>query len=307
MIDLDASNARDNETLGDWQSPPAAFSLLFGNAKQRENGARNGEARAAALFVVDGEAADVKAVQAIPHSSIDRFTGGVRPGVLYTEEVAIGGTIKLEILVAKPSAQSNRRSALLLLRALRDLTSGRLAFGAKKPWLCHWLGNLERSSLGQRMEGVAMTYADLMRTVHSAYASHFANAGKQRWPSLELIALSCNKEPSLSPEQAMEVLRDHAPCPGWIRYRSALWSSKDGWCAGDPKDAGTPLAAEWTVDAGKSIHLRPDPDNPGCLVKWTYVERRLEGEHWRSGRTPCALPRGDRAGAPAAGSPEGRR
>lgn len=109
---------------------PDAFHTLFGTAKERKHDAKNDKGQASALFVADGMVEDVKAVQAFPHSSIDRFTGGVRSGALYTEEVAIGGTITLELLITKPKEISSEvRTAFL--KALRDLTNGRLAFGAR--------------------------------------------------------------------------------------------------------------------------------------------------------------------------------
>lgn len=132
LIDVDDSDDAQNRDLQQWQEPPEAFYALFGVAKEPKEpkDPANGEkGQAAALFVQDGRVEGVKAIQAIPHSSIDRFTGGVRSGVLYTEEVAIGGTITFELVIMNATIDAGVRKAFL--KALRDLTSGRLAFGAK--------------------------------------------------------------------------------------------------------------------------------------------------------------------------------
>ena len=67
----------------------------------------------------------------MPHNSIDRFTGGVRDGFLFSEELAHRGQIELELLLLDPARIARQcplgREALRL--ALADLIEGRLALG----------------------------------------------------------------------------------------------------------------------------------------------------------------------------------
>lgn len=65
----------------------------------------------------------------MPHNSIDRFTGGVRRGFLFTEELAHKGSIALILHLFQPdSIRGVAKRAFVL--ALKDLTESRLAIGA---------------------------------------------------------------------------------------------------------------------------------------------------------------------------------
>ena len=83
----------------------------------------------------------MRAVQALDHVVIDRFTGGVIPTLLYVEEVLDGGSVGVTITIQPPpnGADGGKwpddvRKAFLL--ALRDLCRGRLAIGAKSHGFC---------------------------------------------------------------------------------------------------------------------------------------------------------------------------
>lgn len=142
MIDLDAWLARGeadrDEALRRLGERPDPVAALFGAAKDRAGGS----GRAGRIFVDDGTVSGVNAVQGVDHNSIDRFTGGVRPGFLFTEEVLIGdkinmgGGIATTITVLPPRDTDGETAREAFLRALRDLCQGRLAIGAKSLGFC---------------------------------------------------------------------------------------------------------------------------------------------------------------------------
>jgi hypothetical protein len=69
-------------------------------------------------------------LQCLDHTSIDRFTGGVRAGVLFRERVFYKGAgLKLRLAV-EGFDQLEDGFRLALCEALRDLAEGRLALGA---------------------------------------------------------------------------------------------------------------------------------------------------------------------------------
>lgn len=143
------------ERLG---TAPKELLRLFGSAKERK---QTGTAEAAhlavpeqagRLLIDDTEVRGVRAVQAIDHNSIDRFTGGVRDGALYAEEVLIDGHFETAITILPPlPAKAEKQEEwpdpvrAALLRALADLCQGRLAVGAKSLGFCHgtieWQGD----------------------------------------------------------------------------------------------------------------------------------------------------------------------
>lgn len=111
---------------------------LFGYAKDRRIGQGVGcedTGRAGHLFIDDIHVQipvdQVQAhLQAMIHNSLDRFTGGVRNRMLFTEELIYKRPIKLTItlLPGVETADTQARSAFA--RALRDLCDGHLALGA---------------------------------------------------------------------------------------------------------------------------------------------------------------------------------
>ena len=143
MIDVDEwltwNEATRNAALEDRTNRPAQLAYLFGAAKERDS--KTG--KAGLVYIDDGIVSGVQAAQAVDHVVIDRFTGGVIPGLLYVEEVLVGGSIETAITVLPPENargaetgdwQPEIRDAFLF--ALRDLCSGRLAIGAKSLGFC---------------------------------------------------------------------------------------------------------------------------------------------------------------------------
>jgi hypothetical protein len=62
------------------------------------------------------------------HNAIDRFTGGVRDRLLFSEELLWQDEMELALLIHTARLGEDARQALRL--ALDDLISGRLALGA---------------------------------------------------------------------------------------------------------------------------------------------------------------------------------
>jgi hypothetical protein len=122
---------------------PAPLESLFGSIKEK---AATEGGQAARLWVGDGEVTDVKSVQAVDHVSIDRFTGGARDqtGVLYSDEVLVGGEIVLDLTLLPPFTRDKKPTdtgwdeavVAALLDALADLCQGRLAIGARSLGFC---------------------------------------------------------------------------------------------------------------------------------------------------------------------------
>lgn len=69
---------------------------------------------------------------------------------------------------------------------------------------------------------------------------------------------------------------------GWLRHRSAAYRIGAGSDSekplGTPDDPGPLLAGEWRLDEKTSVHVRPDPDKPGRLIRYTIEERSAEAE-----------------------------
>lgn len=140
MIDVDEWLGWDDATraaaLAARTERPGPLGSLFGAAKKR--GAETG--RAGRAYFDDGGVRDVQAAQAVDHIVIDRFTGGVINGLLYAEEVLVGGRVETTITVMPPPGAEagdwppDVRDAFL--NALRDLCRGRLAIGAKSLGFC---------------------------------------------------------------------------------------------------------------------------------------------------------------------------
>jgi CRISPR/Cas system CMR subunit Cmr4 (Cas7 group RAMP superfamily) len=121
----------------------APVEALFGAVKQTARGRRKApvadKGRAGCLLVddvwVEGRIASI-----MPHNSIDRFTGGVRQGYLFTEELAEKGKIVLRLFILRNGTAIDRDVARAFGMALADLKAGRLAIGggsARGHGYCH--------------------------------------------------------------------------------------------------------------------------------------------------------------------------
>ena len=102
------------------------LATLFGEVKGTEN-----KGLASLLIVNDSEIVDPVAMVDMAHNSIDRFSGGVRNKVLFSERVLYGGTLEVSVLIKKGSRQPDKQSLKAFELAWEDLCNGRLAIGAK--------------------------------------------------------------------------------------------------------------------------------------------------------------------------------
>lgn len=153
IAEIAASKLGDRKQGGAWTVRPAELETLFGSVKgDNEPAASGGEANGrsrgrAARLIVDDADIDVKpeSIVALDHNSLDRFTGGVRNRLLFSEEVAFGGEIAVTITILPPRGGKDELRApsdwppdlrRAFCHALRDLCEGRLALGAKSLGFC---------------------------------------------------------------------------------------------------------------------------------------------------------------------------
>lgn len=109
-------------------SGEGALESLFGNVRTGTGKSVGG--RAGRLFLEDAviDPASIKP-QVLKHNSIDRFTGGVRSGVLFSEEVLYQPVIMVSGRIR--GVENVDEDVLKAFRmALNDLAQGRLALGA---------------------------------------------------------------------------------------------------------------------------------------------------------------------------------
>jgi CRISPR/Cas system CSM-associated protein Csm3 (group 7 of RAMP superfamily) len=110
---------------------------LFGYAKNREtaSGRSRDETGRAGLVVLDDIRIDLSAqaiqahVQAMIHNSLDRFTGGVRARMLFTEELLYRHDFALRVTLLPGIDRIDSSARRALARSLLDLCSGRLGLG----------------------------------------------------------------------------------------------------------------------------------------------------------------------------------
>lgn len=127
----------DPGKIAAFEQPPE-IDALFGYVREPEPGteATDGEggenARAGFVSVRDGILEEEPSYGELWHNGIDRFTGGVRSGVLYGEQLAYGGKIRLAIDVEDVGESGNvgDQARKAFAAALDDLCTGRLPIGA---------------------------------------------------------------------------------------------------------------------------------------------------------------------------------
>jgi len=109
---------------------------LFGFAKNKKEGAdsvsNKGTGRAGQVLIEDLHLKIDQPEQqttSLMHNSIDRFTGGVRNRMLFSEELLHGKAMNLTITLLPGVAEADGTTRRALARALVDLCAGRLALG----------------------------------------------------------------------------------------------------------------------------------------------------------------------------------
>jgi len=126
----------DADRLGAWDKSDDCDGVraLFGYAKDRmRDGDGTGTATGQAGHVIVEDAyvtMTADDVHAMIHNSIDRFTGGVRNRMLFTEELVWKRPVPLVVTLLPGVGKADAAARVALARAVRDLCHGRLALGA---------------------------------------------------------------------------------------------------------------------------------------------------------------------------------
>lgn len=146
FVDADAKSGTDGltaERLESWNKSEHCEGVraIFGYAKNRADAAgrtRDDTGQAGRLLFddvhLDLPAADLaaeieKQLQAMIHNSLDRFTGGVRARMLFTEELIYRRDFDLTIQLLPGIDAIDASARRAFARALRDLCEGRLGLG----------------------------------------------------------------------------------------------------------------------------------------------------------------------------------
>lgn len=123
----------------------SALHYLFGHAEAGRSPGRRGG------ILIDDAVVDDPVAGRLAHNSLDRFTGGVRDGVFYTEEALYGNSFQLRIRVAASLWREAPGDIKQAFRAaIDDLAQGRLPLGAASAkGLGYFEGNILRNELGE--------------------------------------------------------------------------------------------------------------------------------------------------------------
>lgn len=128
--------ARDEigESLEDWSKRPKEIEQLFGYKSDDDQG------QAGLLMIADaeiiyydeqkGEQDRQKNIIHRTHNSINRFTGGVMPGALYTEELLYQPQFNIKAYVIDQNIKLSNAMKNAIKDTLQDLKTGRLSIGA---------------------------------------------------------------------------------------------------------------------------------------------------------------------------------
>jgi hypothetical protein len=127
------------EEFAAWRERSAELLALFGEAKPDVTSPSQG--RRSALIVED-VVFKPRSVMALDHNSLDRFSGGARNGVLFSEELVCSDPVTIEIVLdnrrlSDAMGTSNLtedqidQARAALRAAIDDLCQSRLALGAK--------------------------------------------------------------------------------------------------------------------------------------------------------------------------------
>jgi CRISPR/Cas system CSM-associated protein Csm3 (group 7 of RAMP superfamily) len=119
------AHTMENDTHQDWQKRPAELGDLLGFIDGDTKTAQAGR-----LIVLDSAISyDPEQMVIRTHNSIDRFTGGVRDGALYSEELLYQPTFELQLYLTPGEPLSDALSGALL-DTLNDIKFGLLPIGA---------------------------------------------------------------------------------------------------------------------------------------------------------------------------------
>ncbi|USD27240.1 hypothetical protein J8Z24_09595 [Pseudoalteromonas sp. SCSIO 43201] len=128
--------ARFAETLADathqqWQARPNKLADLFGTIEDDQESLKKDSPPKAGRLIVEDSPIEYKPEQVAVryHNSIDRFTGGVRRGALFSEELLYEPTITIRIWLLGDE-QVDHKLLQAFEATINDLTNGLLSLGA---------------------------------------------------------------------------------------------------------------------------------------------------------------------------------
>jgi CRISPR/Cas system CMR subunit Cmr4 (Cas7 group RAMP superfamily) len=121
FVDAESPNAA--EQLKAFMRRRNGLEIFLGVEKTDRTGTRS-------ALIVDDHVFKPVNIHIADHNSIDRFTGGVRNGVLFSEELVHSGDITVRLIIDnKVAVDAGARAALCA--AVKDLCEGKLSLGAK--------------------------------------------------------------------------------------------------------------------------------------------------------------------------------
>jgi len=103
---------------------------LFGSIPGKDSAAKPRRGRVIIDDVLVPLAGNVEGLQTLMHNSVDRFTGGVRDKILFSERLAFKGSFSVKITILKGASEATENADKALDLAIADLKSGRLPIGA---------------------------------------------------------------------------------------------------------------------------------------------------------------------------------
>ncbi len=139
FIDGDSEDRELSQIIIDFFGSDTPLEGLVGSAKNDDiiSGKQLGTA---GRLIIDDAVCEIAKDQIVrlEHTSIDRFTGGVRNNVLFSEEVALHGNLKINfIMLQRPKDDPVDSQILKAFKlAIKDLCEQRLAIGAKGYGYC---------------------------------------------------------------------------------------------------------------------------------------------------------------------------
>ena len=120
------ADGKSEQELNEIAKQNQAVQSLFGYCKSEEADTPGQRGR----ILIDDVVVETAQQKVVQHVSLDRFTGGARQGLLFSEKPVYKGEKLLLELVVSEADQIDKTARTSLKRALEDLTEGRLPLGA---------------------------------------------------------------------------------------------------------------------------------------------------------------------------------
>lgn len=153
----DKMDSDERQAAVDRKNTPIAKQLLgfASNTDKSQDGTRNSEGAAGHVLINDVYLDGAAQTSKLWHNKIDRFTGGVVDGALYSEEVLYQPKFTFSLTFLR-STEVTLQARHAIKATLDDLCQGRLPLGANgSRGLGSCIGDIEWSDDGQWIEGEA--------------------------------------------------------------------------------------------------------------------------------------------------------